>query len=318
MSKRTILILGGFGFLGTNILKYIDMYLQAQYRVIVFDKFAYHPHNVSFACVDKTYSGDFMNSELLARVFSENQIDLVIHSLSTTVPVDSSNARYDVESNLLPTIDILNLMVKHDVKDIVYLSSGGAIYGTQGQEKHRETDDVFPISSYGVVKHTIEKYLMQYAQLNGLRPLILRLSNPYGAYHYSMRQGVINVAMAKAINGEKMQIWGDGNGKKDYIYVNDFISILFKLLQAHIHTKVINIASGTLLSVNEITNEVGKFVPTFEVEHIDADKYDANRFALDTSKLKSLIGEYEFTPLSEGLQLTYDWTKENMRLWKKG
>ena len=314
---KTILILGGFGFLGTNILKYIDAYLQAQYRVIVFDKFTQHPRNVSFKCIDKTYSGDFMNSELLARIFSENHIDLVIHSLSTTVPVDSSNARYDVESNLLPTIDILNLMVKHEVKDIVYLSSGGAIYGTKGHEKHKETDDVFPISSYGVIKHTIEKYLMQYAQLNGIRPLILRLSNPYGAYHYSMKQGVINVAMAKAVNEEKMQIWGDGNGKKDYIYVNDFTTILFKLLDAKIHTEVINIASGTLLSVNEIANAVVKFVPTFEVEHIDAEKYDANQFALDTSKLKSLIGEYKFTPLAEGLKLTYNWTKENKEVWKK-
>lgn len=97
-----------------------------------------------------------MNSELIVRIFEKNNIDFVIHSLSTTVPVDFSNVRYDVGSNLLPTIDILNLMVKHKVKDIVYLSSGRAIYGTQGNEKHKESDDVFPISSYGVIKYAIE------------------------------------------------------------------------------------------------------------------------------------------------------------------
>lgn len=312
MYKQTILILGGYGFLGTNILKHIDNHLRQQYQVIVFDKFAKHPHGVSFECVQRVYAGDFMNSELLARIFEENKIDLVIHSLSTTVPVDSSNARYDVESNLLPTIDILNLMVKNNVKDIVYLSSGGAIYGTQGQDKHKETDDVFPISSYGVIKHTIEKYLMQYAQLHGLRPLILRLSNPYGEYHYSMKQGVINVAITKAINREKMEIWGDGNGKKDYIYVGDFIEILFKLLSIKIHTQVINIASNILLSVNEIVHAVQTLEPSFQVEHIEADKYDANRFALDTKKLYSLIGEYNFTPLIKGLEITYKWTKENL------
>ncbi len=310
--KRRILLLGGFGFLGTNILKYIDKHLTQQYQVIVFDKFARHSHGVSFNCVSKVYAGDFMNSEMLARIFEENEIDLIIHSLSTTVPVDSSNARYDIESNLLPTIDILNLMVKHNVKDIVYLSSGGAIYGTQQQEKHKETDDVFPISSYGVIKHTIEKYLMQYAQLHGVRPLILRLSNPYGEYHYSMKQGVINVAMAKAILGEEMQIWGDGNGRKDYIYVGDFITILFKLLSFGIHTQVINIASNNLLSVNEIVQAVKALEPNFKVEYIDADKYDANCFSLDTHKLHSLIGDYDFTPLSKGLDLTYIWTKENL------
>lgn len=312
MSKQTILILGGYGFLGTNILKYIDLHLLQQYQVIVFDKFAMHPHGVSFNCVQKVYAGDFLNSELLARIFEENKIDLVIHSLSTTVPVDSSNARYDVESNLLPTIDFLNLMVKHEVKDIVYLSSGGAIYGTQGQEKHKETDDVFPISSYGVIKHTIEKYLMQYAQLNGLHPLILRLSNPYGEYHYSMKQGVINVAMAKAINGETMQVWGDGNGKKDYIYVGDFIEILFKLLSAKVHTQVINIASNIMLSVNEIVQAVQTLEPNFKVEHVDADKYDANRFALDTQKLYALIGDYDFTPFAKGFEITYHWTKKSL------
>ena len=312
MYKQTILILGGYGFLGTNILKHIDNHLRQQYQVIVFDKFAKHPHGVSFECVQRVYAGDFMNSELLACIFEENKIDLVIHSLSTTVPVDSSNARYDVESNLLPTIDILNLMVKYNVKDIVYLSSGGAIYGTQRHERHKETDDVFPISSYGVIKHTIEKYLMQYAQLYGLRPLILRLSNPYGEYHYSMKQGVVNVAMTKAINGEKMQIWGDGNGKKDYIYVGDFIEILFKLLSKKIHTQVINIASNILLSVNEIVQAVQTLEPNFQVEHIDADKYDTNCFALDTKKLYSLIGDYNFTPLFTGLETTYKWTKENL------
>ena len=310
--KRRILLLGGFGFLGTNILKYIDKHLTQQYQVIVFDKFARHSHGVSFNSVSKVYAGDFMNSEMLARIFEENEIDLIIHSLSTTVPVDSSNARYDIESNLLPTIDILNLMVKHNVKDIVYLSSGGAIYGTQQQEKHKETDDVFPISSYGVIKHTIEKYLMQYAQLHGVRPLILRLSNPYGEYHYSMKQGVINVAMTKAILGEEMQIWGDGNGRKDYIYVGDFITILFKLLSFGIHTQVINIASNNLLSVNEIVQAVKALEPNFKVEYIDADKYDANCFSLDTNKLHSLIGDYDFTPLSKGLDLTYIWTKENL------
>lgn len=312
MSKQIIFILGGFGFLGTNILKYIDKHLAHQYQVIVFDKFTKHPHDISFNCVAKVYAGDFMNSELLARIFEENKIDLVIHSLSTTVPVDSSNARYDIESNLLPTIDVLNLMVKNNVKDIVYLSSGGAIYGTQGQKKHKETDDVFPISSYGVIKHTIEKYMMQFAQLNGLRPLILRLSNPYGEYHYGMKQGVINVAMAKAIIGETMQIWGDGNGKKDYIYVGDFIEILFKLLELKEHTQVINIASNILLTVNEIVQAVQTIEPKFKVEHIDADKYDANRFALDTHKLHTLIGSYDFTPFDKGLELTYNWTKENI------
>lgn len=306
---KNVLILGGYGFLGTNVMKYVDEHLRQQYRFIVFDKFDRHMGGVMFGCVEKTYAGDFTDTALLESIFKENTIDLVIHSLSTTVPVDSANARYDVETNLLPTLDVLALMVKYGVKDIVYISSGGAVYGTRDQKPHLESDAVYPISSYGTVKVATEKYMMQYGQLYGLRPLIVRLSNPYGAYHYSMKQGVINIAMTKALRGETLQIWGDGNDKKDYIYVEDFVDILFKLLDKGISNQVINIGSGTLLSVNEIAEAVRALVPNFKTEHADAKQFDASHFELNTEKLKSLIGEYAFTSFEEGMQKTYYWTK---------
>lgn len=306
---KNILLLGGYGFLGTNIMTFVDKHLSQQYRFIVFDKFDRHLGGVEFACVKKTYAGDFTDKALMESIFKENKIDLVIHSLSTTVPVDSANARYDVETNLLPTLDVMALMVKYGVKDIVYISSGGAVYGTRDEKPHLESDAVYPISSYGTVKVATEKYMMQYGQLYGLRPLIVRLSNPYGAYHYSMKQGVINIAMTKALRNETLQIWGDGNDKKDYIYVEDFVDILFKLLDKGVSNQVINIGSGTLLSVNDIVEAVCALVPTFKAEYSEAKQFDASHFELDTSKLRSLIGEYPFTPFDEGLQKTYYWTK---------
>ena len=307
---KNVLILGGYGFLGTNIMKSVDAHMRDTYQFIVFDKFEKHLGGVGFDSVIKTYTGDFSDAELIERIFQENQIDLVVHALSTTVPVDSSNARYDVETNLLPTLDVLALMVKYNVKDIVYISSGGAVYGTRDNKAHEESDAVYPISSYGVIKVATEKYMMQYAQLYGLRPLILRLSNPYGAYHYSMKQGVINIAMEKALRNEPLQIWGDGNGSKDYIYVEDFVDILFRLIYQGVSSQVINIGSGTLLSVNDIANAVRELIPSFETIHADAQKFDASHFELNTDKLKSYIGEYKFTPFTEGLHKTYKWTKE--------
>lgn len=308
-NMKTILILGGYGFLGTNIMKYIDAHYASMYRVIVFDKFERHLGGVKFNCVTKTYAGDFSDKDLLERIFTENTIDLVIHALSTTVPVDSLNARFDVESNLLPTLDILNLMVKHKVLNIVYLSSGGAIYGNAAHHAHKETDDVFPVSSYGVVKLAIEKYLMQYSELYGLQPLIIRLSNPYGPYHYSMKQGVCNVAMTTALQQKSMTIWGDGTGSKDYIYVEDYVRILFLLLEKHVCGEVVNIGSGDLHTVNEIVEMIRTFVPNFRWEHADKQQFDVNHFELDTSKLKSLIGAFDFTSFAEGMQRTYEWTK---------
>ena len=183
MNKKKILILGGFGFIGTNLIKYIDIHYIDEYSVIVFDKLLTHPYGITFDSVEKVYAGDFLDTTNIEYIFKNHKIDLVIHSLSTTVPVTSKNSRFDIESNLIPTIEVLDLMLLYGVKDIIYISSGGAIYGN-GNKHHKETNVNFPLSSYGIVKLAIEKYLHQYSELYGLRALILRLSNPYGKYHY--------------------------------------------------------------------------------------------------------------------------------------
>lgn len=305
---KTILLLGGYGFIGSNILKFIDKNFTSSYKVIVFDKLPSHFAGLTFDCVCKSYSGDFSDNVLLETIFEENKIDLVLHSISTTVPATSFNAKYDIESNLVPTVELLNCMIKHSVHDIVYISSGGAIYGN-GQIKHREDEDVYPVSSYGVVKLAIEKYLMQYAQLYELRPLILRLSNPYGKYHYSMKQGVINVALSSAINGQEFTVWGDGNGLKDYIYIDDFVDILFKLIEKGVYTDVLNVASGEILSVNTILDSIKSNISTFNWKYKESSKFDVQKFELDTTKLKSILRDYSFTSFDEGLKQTINWVR---------
>jgi len=307
---KTILLLGGFGFLGTNILKHIDSHCLNEYKVIAFDKFPSHYQGVTFKCISRTYAGDFSDSKAVETIFDENQIDLVIHALGTTVPTSSFNAKYDIVSNLIPTVSLAETMIKHNVQKIVYLSSGGAIYGSDKMHPHKEDEDTFPISSYGVVKFSIEKYLMQYAQLYGLKPLILRVSNPYGPWHYSMKQGICNVAMASAIKGLPFTVWGDGEASKDYIYVDDFANILFKLVEKEAFNDIFNLASGEISSVNTILGIIKHHVPNFEWKYEAASRYDVNHFELNTDKLHSVIGHYEFVKLKEGLERTFKWESE--------
>ena len=304
---KTILIIGGYGFLGTNILKHIEDHLEAQYEVIVIDRFPENRDGLVLNCVKKSYSGDFSDSDFVDRVFSENKVDMVIHSLSTTIPALSFNARYDVETNLVPTLELLNSMVRHGVKEIVYISSGGAVYGESKGLPHKETDDVFPISSYGVVKLAIEKYLMQYARQFGIKPLILRLSNPFGPYHYSMQQGICNVAIDTALAGKPFTVWGNGMTRKDYIYVGDFLKIMFLLVEKDAFGEVFNIGSGHLASVNEILHIVKRNVPDFVWTYSDSMQNDVSQFELDTAKLRQVIGEYEFLGLEEGIRRVFDW-----------
>ena len=308
---KTILLLGGYGFIGTNIMKYIDTYLYSKFRVIVFDRFLQHPYGIHFNCIQCSYAGDFSDGILMEQIFSENKIDMVIHSLSTTIPMNSMNARYDVESNLLPTLDLLSIMCKHNVMDMVYISSGGAIYGDVTNAIHKEDEDVFPISSYGIIKLSIEKYLMQYAKLYGLKPLILRLSNPYGKYHYSMKQGICNVAVSYAMQKRLFTVYGDGHAQKDYIYIGDFVNIMFKLILKNISKDIINIGSQQIHSVNDILHLVRLYVPDFVWEYKNSSQYDVNYLQLNTEKLHKYIGDYEFMSLDEGIKIIVDWKKEN-------
>ncbi len=308
---KNILVLGGFGFIGTNLLKWIDN-SGVDFQVVVFDKMEKHPHDVKFACVKKVYAGDFSDETFIAQIFRENVIDVVVHLLSSTVPATSNNAQYDVESNLIPTLKLLGIMDKFNVKNILYMSSGGAIYGDVLQKVHNEEDAVYPKSSYGVVKLAIEKYLLSYAELYGFHTLVLRLSNPFGPYHYNNRQGVINIAIRKALSNETLQIWGDGEGIKDYIFIDDVCEIVVKLISEDIQTNVFNLAASNALSVNDIVDAIKKIVPSFESEHVPASNVDVQSFELDITKLRKQLGSFKMTPFETALRRTIDWQMDNM------
>lgn len=305
---KKILLLGGFGFIGANILKFIDKNLEGHYSVVVFDKLKEHPYGVHFNCIEKVYDGDFLDNIFLKSIFENHEFDLIIHSLSTTVPVTSNNVRYDIESNLLPTIEVLNLMLEFCVEDIIFISSGGAVYGNaEINVKHKESDNSNPVSSYGVVKLAIEKYMLQYASLYKLKPLILRLSNPYGNFHYSERQGICNVALRAAINKTDFNVWGNGEASKDYIYIDDFCEILFLLYSKAIHNKVLNVGSGCVLTLNEILFEIKALVPGFSWSYKVASKFDVSHFELDLNELKKIIGDYKFSDFKIGISKVKDW-----------
>lgn len=305
----TILLLGGYGFIGANIMKYIDVEFADEYRVVVFDRFPQHLDNLQFGCAVQTYAGDFSDEYLLERVFTENRIDVVIHSLSASVPSSSKDNAFDLQFNVLPTIRLLDTMTKHGVDKIVFISSGGAIYGDHYVDKkgHREDEVLFPKSAYGVSKLVIEKYLYLYQVQYGVRSLVLRLSNPYGPYHYSQKQGIINIALERALKGDTFEIWGDGEGRKDYIYIGDFCDVLLQLIEQEWQAyRVLNIGSGELLSVNQIVESIKTMCPNFQWIYKEANALDVRDFKLDLSLLSETI-EYKPTSLRRGLKLTKEW-----------
>jgi len=304
-TKKNILILGGFGFIGLNII-------EALLNTNVFNIIVFEFKGVTSIFADRVeiYHGDFNNEEDLTEVFENNKIDIVVHLISTTVPATSNdNIEYDVNSNLIGTIRLLNIMVQYNVLKIVFLSSGGTVYGEIIEQKASEDHPTDPISSHGVVKLSIEKYLYLYNRLHNMDYLILRVSNPYGPYHNSDRQGFINVVIRKIFRNEKVVIWGDGTIVRDFIYVKDLANIIARLLELNLFNQIINIGSGRGYSINKILEYIAENHPGIDIEYKPSRKYDIQKIILDTKKI-TYLENYQLTDIKQGIKLTYLWCKE--------
>ena len=302
--KKNILILGGFGFIGSNIIE--SLLDTEQFNIFVFE-FGGVP---SIFSNDITiFRGDFHNAEDLEFVFKNQKIDMVIHLISTTVPVTSNDSmEYDIDSNLIGTIRLLNLMSKHHIEKIVFFSSGGTVYGDIHESKASESHSTNPISSHGIIKLTVEKYINLFNRLSQMEYLIFRVSNPYGEYHNSDRQGLINVAIKKVLDGQKVEIWGDGTNVRDFIYVKDLAAIVSALLRKNVCNEVINIGSGIGHTINEVLSCIADSQGQFEIEYQPLRKYDVPRIVLDIGKLNSFL-KFDFTDLRTGISNTLQWYK---------
>ena len=232
-----------------------------------------------------------------------------LHLASASVPSTSNiDTVSDVNKNLIPTLNILNLSIKLCIKRIIFLSSGGAVYGNPLTKSINEEHPLNPISSYGIVKATVEMYLTLYQRIYGLKPLILRPSNPYGPRqgHY-IAQGVISTFLRRVQKHESLTVYGDGNSTKDYIYINDLIHLIYEL-SIRDSVGVFNLGSGIQTSINQIVDQIKKITGCApEINYVDKQIYDVDHFVLDISKTMNLLGTYPFTFLEEGIAMTWAW-----------
>jgi UDP-glucose 4-epimerase len=303
------LVVGGSGFLGLNWLAYLQHH-GAENEVVVFAH--EKPAGVEFPSFVTFVEGDYADAQALDDLFSSHQFDRVFHFASSIIPaISSENIRQDIESNLLPTIGLMEMMKKHQVSKLLYLSTGGAVYGNVTVEKVKEDYPCKPISSYGIIKLAVEHYIELYAKLYQIDYLILRLSNPFGEFHRSPKQGVINIAVRKALRGEVMTVWGDGSQAKDYIYAADIGQAIDGLIKAGVKNETINVGSGESLSLNEIIKRIQAKIPSFQVEYKDAKLTDVQQICLDTTKLAAKIN-WEVTSFETALEKTIAY--ENARL----
>ncbi|MBN1252319.1 MAG: NAD-dependent epimerase/dehydratase family protein [Bacteroidales bacterium] len=297
------LILGADGFLGSHLACQL---LNVGFEVRAFDRFRDNKTNNLDDIKGKIelVSGNFLNREDLIR--ATDKVDWVFHFISTTTPASSSkDPIFDVTSNIVGTINLLDICKQNQVKKIIFASSGGTIYGDQDKEKYNEIDPTLPISPYGISKLTIERYLQYYKINYGLDYLILRYSNPYGlSQNKAGTQGVIPIFLNKIKIEEPIMIYGDGENVRDYIFVEDLVALTIQLLnKENKKFQTYNVGSGQGVSLNQLISNIESVTGRkFNITREPARAFDVRRVVLDNDRLITEIGSFEFTPLNKGIE----------------
>lgn len=299
------LVLGGNGFIGSHI---VDRLLAEGHSVRVFDR-STERFRDALRGVDYRF-GSFNDTPALSEAMQD--VDIIYHAISTTVPSTSNkDPVFDIESNLINTVRLLNLMTDSGVSRIVYLSSGGTVYGIPEYSPIKETHPLRPICSYGVVKIAIENYIHMYSHLHGLEYILLRASNPYGPRqgHIGV-QGVIGTFMGKYLNDEDVVVWGDGSVVRDFIYIDDLVELIVVAGQSNI-SGILNAGSGVGSSINDVISCLksvsGKnLAPVYRPGR----DYDVPSIVLDMDKARTILNFSPSVSLEEGVMRTWEWMQK--------
>jgi len=295
------LVLGGTGFIGSYV---VDRLCARGHRVRVFSRSG-EQSRPPLPDVDYRQA-DF--DDLSALSDALQGVDVVFHLISTTVPGTSNlDPVYDIESNLVATVRLLQTMLDSGARKIVYLSSGGTVYGIPEKLPIPEDHPLHPICSYGVVKVAVENYLHMFRELHGLDYTVLRASNPYGERqgHYGI-QGVIAAFLHKALLGEELEIWGDGSLIRDFIYVEDLARLCVVAGESD-KTGVYNAGSGTGHSINEIVSFVEQAVRReLPVNRRESRNFDVPKVVLDINRASRKFGWRPEVDLACGIKRTWE------------
>ena len=296
-AQGKLLLLGGTGFIGTNLSQVLAA---TGYDVLVADRgtdaarlhSGVRPFPLELGAVD----------ELVALITRE-RVDTVVHLVSAMKP-SSSVADYLVERDqvVTPTIRLASALADMGTR-LVYFSSGGTIYGARSSDDAGENDPCEPISLYGQSKLEIETHLRFLQRTRGLRTLIVRPSNPYGP-HQAMtgNQGLVSVLLGRVAEKRSLEVWGNGSSVRDYIHVDDLVTMTCALIDRDVEGATLNIGSGkghSLLDVVRIVEKVtGREVP---LDFRPARAADVPRLVLNVERLRAL-GLYQSRPLTEGIR----------------
>lgn len=297
-----VLVVGGCGFIGSHV---VDSLLRKGTRVRVFDRQA-ERYRAAVPGVDYRF-GNYLDR--MALIDAMAGVDAVIHLVSTTMPGTANfDPQADIQGNLIGSISLIEAMLSLDIRRIIYLSSGGTVYGIPDQVPIPETHPLRPINSYGIVKVAIEHYIEMYRRTRGISPVVLRASNPYGPRQAHVGvQGVVSTFLRRAQEHEPIEVWGDGSVQRDFIHVGD-LSELCALAVGSDAEGTFNAGTGHGASINEIIAHVAAVSGhKIETRYKSGRLIDTPRSVLDVTLAQRTFDWAARTALRDGIAETWAW-----------
>lgn len=302
-----VLVTGGAGFIASHVA---EGFLAAGHEVAVLDNlstgFRHNvPKDATFFEVDIR---DDASVEKVIRAFRPDVIDH--HAAQMDVRKSLVDPVFDAQSNIVGSINIITSAMRHNVKKIIYISTGGAVYGEPKSLPVNEQHPINPECAYGISKHTVEHYLELYRLLYDLRYTVLRYPNVFGPRQNPHGEaGVIAIFAGLLLDGKTPTIFGDGEQLRDYVYVSDCVRANLLAVDSG-DGEILNIGSGVGTSVNTLFKELAE-IADFRGEPIYAPPRTGEIRAvyLDAARAANILKWKTEVKLSDGLRKTWDWCK---------
>ncbi len=302
-----ILVTGGAGFIGSHV---VDLLIDAGHEVVIVD-------NLSTGRLSnlnpkaRFYQVDVRSPEL-EKVFEAERPEVVDHhAAQMDVRKSVADPIYDADINVLGGLNLLNMAVKYQTRKIIYISSGGAVYGEPVSLPCTEDHPVQPLCPYGATKYMLEMYLYMYKQTYGLDYSIIRYPNVYGPRQDPAGEaGVVAIFTGLMLKQKPVTINGTGDQVRDYVFVKDCARANLMLLENG-SGRVYNLGYGIGTTVNEIFQHL-KEITRYPFEGVYGAPKAGETFQiyLDATRAKQELGWEPTVPLEEGLRKTVDYFRQ--------
>jgi UDP-glucose 4-epimerase len=306
-----ILVTGGAGFIGSHV---VDAYVAAGHEVAVLDNFS-TGNEANLNSAAEVHRVDLRDQAAVEKVVASFRPEIVNHhAAQSEVPKSVADPGLDAHINIVGGLNLLKASVDHKVKKVIFISTGGALYGEPDVVPADEDHPVRPLSPYGTSKFSFEQYLGTFKRTFGLEFTVLRYANIYGPRQdfYAEEGRVVAIFASRMLESKPVTIDGDGEQSRDMLHVGDAATANLAALERG-DGEIFHVSTGVPVSVNDLFRKLAiltdyKIAPN----HGPRRKGDVYRIALNNTRARRDLGWEPRVSLEEGLSLTVDYFREQV------